>query len=180
MMNNSEVGMVNSETKNPAECWSAGVMGRWSNLATPLSAISYVGFLNRRERRGNPDSKSALRYLRLLLFRIQANPFMNRIAFPLYNPTEHWSVAAFVRKPQMNVFPTLHHFITPGQSSLIKPNQAIFPCFDMTADPQTAKFRNCQLPRSVRSDRSVVIAPPLPACDCRPNSCFRFDPERLI
>jgi hypothetical protein len=34
MMNNSEVGMVNSETKNPTECLSAGVVGRWSNLAT--------------------------------------------------------------------------------------------------------------------------------------------------
>jgi hypothetical protein len=26
--------MKNSEMKNPAECWSAGVMGRWSNSST--------------------------------------------------------------------------------------------------------------------------------------------------
>jgi hypothetical protein len=25
--------------KNPAECWSAGVMGKWSNLVTHLSAV---------------------------------------------------------------------------------------------------------------------------------------------
>jgi len=42
------------------------------------------------------------------------------------NPTGHWGDAAFVRKPQIDIFsPTLHHSITPGHSSLIKPNQAI-------------------------------------------------------
>ena len=33
-MKNSEVGMVNGETENSTECWSAGVMGTWSILAT--------------------------------------------------------------------------------------------------------------------------------------------------
>jgi hypothetical protein len=33
-MKNSEVGIVNGEMKNPGECWSAGAMGRWSNLTT--------------------------------------------------------------------------------------------------------------------------------------------------
>jgi hypothetical protein len=33
-MKNSEVGIVKGEMKNPAEGRSAGVMGRWSNLAT--------------------------------------------------------------------------------------------------------------------------------------------------
>jgi hypothetical protein len=43
------------------------------------------------------------------------------------NPTGRWSVAAFVRTPQIEpVIPTLR---PPGQSSLIKPNQAIS-CFD--------------------------------------------------
>jgi hypothetical protein len=46
------------------------------------------------------------------------------------NPTERCSVAAFIRKPQIDLFtPTLHHSITPGHSSLIKPNQAIS-CLD--------------------------------------------------
>jgi hypothetical protein len=84
-MKNSEVRIVKGETKNPTECWSAGVMGRWSNLAAHLSAMSNVGFLNRRERRkrrGNPDSKSALRYLRLLLFRIQATPAQSSLIKP--------------------------------------------------------------------------------------------------
>jgi hypothetical protein len=73
--------MKNSEMKNPAECWSAGVMGRWSNLAT-------------------------------------------------HHP----------------ITPTLHHSITPAQSSLIKPNRAIFPFFDMATDPKTLKFAtgNCR------------------------------------
>ena len=33
-MMKSEVGIVNGEMKNTAECWSAGVVGRLSNLAT--------------------------------------------------------------------------------------------------------------------------------------------------
>jgi hypothetical protein len=41
-----------------------------------------------------------------------------------------------------------------AQSSPIKPNRAIFPCFDMTTNQKTAKSRNCQLPGSVLSDRS--------------------------
>jgi hypothetical protein len=133
-MKNSEVRIVNDETdavprspRNQMECWSDGVMGRWSNLATHLAEGSDVGFLNRRERRkrsGNPYSKSALRYLRLLL-------------------------------------------LNPTQSCLIKPNRAIFPCFDMATRPKTAKFRNCQLPRSVRSDRSVRSgSPQLAAPSC--------------
>ena len=41
-------------------------------------------------------------------------------------PNARWSVAAFVRKPQLDLrTPILHHSITPAQSSLIKPNRAI-------------------------------------------------------
>ena len=51
----------------------------------------------------------------------------------------------------LSSFPSVQN---PGQSRLIKANRAIFPCFDMTTALKTAKFRNCQLPRSVRSVRS--------------------------
>ena len=53
------------------------------------------------------------------------------------NPTGCWSVAAFVRKPQTEpATPTLH---SPRQSSLIKPNQAIF--HDSTLqDPPSASI----------------------------------------
>ena len=38
------------------------------------------------------------------------------------NPTESSTAAASLGKPQINIFPpTLHHSITPAQSSLIKP-----------------------------------------------------------
>ena len=40
---------------------------------------------------------------------------MSRTAFPLYSPTGHWSVAAFVRKPQIGLFtPSPHHSSTPA------------------------------------------------------------------
>jgi hypothetical protein len=51
-----------------------------------------------------------------------------------------------------------------AQSSLTKPNRAIFPCFDTPAGPTAAKFRNCQLPRSVRSGQSDRAANPQPCC----------------
>jgi hypothetical protein len=41
-----------------------------------------------------------------------------------------------------------------SKSSPIVPNRDILPFFNMAASPKTAKFRNWQLPRSVRSDRS--------------------------
>jgi hypothetical protein len=40
MMMNGEIGMVTGETENPAECWSAGVMGGWSSLAIHPSSKS--------------------------------------------------------------------------------------------------------------------------------------------
>jgi hypothetical protein len=75
----------------------------------------------------------------------------------------------------------------PAQSCLIVPNRAIFPCFDMTTDPKTAKFRNWQLPGSVLSDRSVRSGNPQLAAPVRseggskpvkpgqtPSKCFPF------
>ena len=55
---------------------------------------------------------------------------MNRTAFPLYSPTGHWSVAAFVRKPQIERFspkPSITPSIVPNrvQSCPIVPNRAI-------------------------------------------------------
>ena len=58
-------------------------------------------------------------------------------------------------RPPCPSSPPSSHPIHAAQSSPIKPNQAIFPCFDLTTDPKTAKFRNWQPPRSVRSDLSV-------------------------
>jgi hypothetical protein len=54
----------------------------------------------------------------------------------------------------MNNLQLFPRFSNQAQSSLIKPNRAIFPCPHMTSDPKTAKFRNWQPPRPVRSDRS--------------------------
>jgi hypothetical protein len=56
------------------------------------------------------------------------------------NPTERCSVAAFIRKPQIDLFtPTLHHSITPGHSSLIKPNQAISCLNSLHSQPPRAQ-----------------------------------------
>ena len=113
-MKNSEVRIVpvaavcdrrRTEPKNPTRCWSTGVMGRWSNLASHLSTKSIKSI-----------------------------------------------------KPRPN----------QAQSSLIKPIRTIFPFLNMTTEHKTAKFRNWQLPRSVRSNRSgnpQLVAPRWKECE---------------
>ena len=91
---------------------------------------------------------------------------MNRTAFPLRNPTEHWSAAAFVRKPQIDLFtPTLHHSITPAQSSLIVPFSRASTWLP-TPKPRNlaiARWRDPTDPtdpdRSVRSGNPKLAAP---------------------
>jgi len=81
------------------------------------------------------------------------------------NPAACWSVAAFVREPQIDfITATFRPSMTPAQSNLIKPNRAIFPFFDSTSDPKTAKSRNWQLARPVRSDRPANPQLSAPAC----------------
>ena len=79
------------------------------------------------------------------------------------NPMGCWSIA--ILPPGAPSTPsTSSHRVhqAAAQSSPIKPNRAIFPRFDMTTDSKTAKFRNWQPLRPVRSGRSDQSGNPQP------------------
>jgi hypothetical protein len=111
-------------TKTPMAYWGAGIMGKWSNLATHSPV--------RRSKCRILEQKQMKETIRQSRFRIGTSlallaSVQNPAQSCLIVPNRDWSVAAFVRKRQMGpVAPALH---SPGQSSLIKANQGIS-CLD--------------------------------------------------
>ena len=70
--------MTNSEMKNPVECRSAGVLGRWSNLATP--PVRHIG-CRIFEQKGTKETKREFRFemgTSLSLFASVQNPSANQ------------------------------------------------------------------------------------------------------
>jgi hypothetical protein len=70
--------MTNSEMKNPVECRSAGVLGRWSNLATP--PVRHIG-CRIFEQKGTKETKREFRFemgTSLSLFASVQNPSPNQ------------------------------------------------------------------------------------------------------
>ena len=113
------------------------------------------------------------------------------------NPTGRWSVAAFVRTPQIEpVIPTLR---PPGQSSLIKPNQAIS-CRDaIQSQPPSPSTSSSPSRSSTRPIKSTIRNPSgleaapgwKPQSAIAPNStwfhliplnstCFHFPPPGVV